>query len=79
MAVKFSHVKKRMAIISGKNQKKNEILVSRNTKDGLSVSIKMPDYKSSWAVFNTEDILMALAYVTRTDEQIQEELGNVPA
>lgn len=76
MGIKLSHVKKRMAIITGKNQHKNELLISRNTKDGKSVSILMNTYPTKWVVFDTEELLMALAYVTMTDEQIREQLDD---
>ena len=76
MGLKLSHVKKRMAIITGKNQRSNELLVSRNTKDGKSVSIRLNTYPPKWVVFDTEELLMALAYVTMTDEQIREQLDD---
>lgn len=75
MGIQLSHIKKRMAIVTGKNQKKNEILISRNTKDGKSVSVRLPGYPPKWVVFNVEDILLAIAYVTNTDEQIRQQLG----
>lgn len=72
MGITLSHVKKRMAFVSGKNQPKNVIEISRNTKDGQTVSVKVG---RTWAVFKVEDILLALAYVTHTDEQVRERLN----
>lgn len=70
MGLSLSHVKKRMAIIKSRNNR-YELLVSRNTKDGKTVSIKVHNFPPKWAVFKTEDIMMGLLYVTNTDEELR--------
>lgn len=73
MGVKLSHAKKRMAIITPKNYKNPELIISRNTKDGQTVSINV---NGRWLIFNVEDILIGLTYVTNTDKELREVLDD---
>ena len=77
MGVVFSHVKKRMAFLTPKRYKNPTISISRNTKDGKTISIGLMtfDGKTHYSVYDTEELLAAVSYVTHSKQELEAKLA----
>lgn len=60
-------VKKRQAII--KMSSGGEIVLTRQRKDGQTVGFK--SYNMNFKTLNTEDLMTALLFVTKTDDELR--------
>jgi hypothetical protein len=66
--LKLFHKKKRLAIVTGKYQGQT-LLLSRNTADGKTVSVK---FNNRWGIISTEELLSAVRYVTMPMDEFRE-------
>jgi hypothetical protein len=66
--LKLFHKKKRSAVVLGKYSGQ-ELWVSRNTADGKTLSVK---FNNRWGIVNTDELLMAVRYVTMPVNEFRE-------
>jgi len=68
--LKLFDKKKRWALVSDRKWLKKEIYVSRNSKDGKSVSIRQNVYGAKWMIVDVEELMLALLHVTHTEDEL---------
>lgn len=74
--IKLFDKKKRWALVTDRKHKNKELFVSRNTKDGKSISLRQNVLGSKWMIVDTEELMLALLYVTNTDQELRERIDN---
>lgn len=81
--LKLFNNKKRWALIKpiGAGQS-TELKISRSRKDGTTIGLSAVGFggsgwgaKHRWVTINTEDLLMAIMYVTHTEEELEAKLN----